>query len=169
MPSVPPTGRLLRLIRPSSLSARTFSTSKCRLEQIHGADEAVCQGRASALSAARVLSLMLVLRHLTGCQLPREQMSGWLLSIFMQSASLAAMIRSVIDALMYHVHSWCGPCKTLSPILQKLASDADVRTGLGRPIDLITVDTDKHSALAQKYGVRPTFSVARLTPKRDVG
>jgi hypothetical protein len=34
----------LRLIRPSSLSTRTFSTSKCRLEQIHGADEAVCQG-----------------------------------------------------------------------------------------------------------------------------
>jgi hypothetical protein len=37
-------GRLLRIIRPSSLSTRTFSTSKCRLEQIHGADEAVCQG-----------------------------------------------------------------------------------------------------------------------------
>jgi hypothetical protein len=44
--------RLLRLIRPSSLSTRTFSTSKCRLEQIHGADEAVCQGRTSTLFAA---------------------------------------------------------------------------------------------------------------------
>jgi hypothetical protein len=40
--AVPTGGRLLRLIRPSSLSARTFSASKCRLEQIHGADEAVC-------------------------------------------------------------------------------------------------------------------------------
>jgi hypothetical protein len=43
MPSVP-AGQLLRLITPSFLSARTFSTSKCRLEQIHGADEVVCQG-----------------------------------------------------------------------------------------------------------------------------
>jgi hypothetical protein len=90
MPSVP-TGRLLRLIRPSPLS-RTFSTSKCRLEQIHGADEAVCRGRTSALCAA--LILMLVHRPLAGCQLPREQMNGWHLSTFMPSASLAVMMRS---------------------------------------------------------------------------
>jgi len=43
----------------------------------------------------------------------------------------------------------------LSPILQKLASDANIKTGSGRPIDLITVDSDEHGALAQKYGVRP--------------
>jgi thioredoxin 1 len=56
------------------------------------------------------------------------------------------------------MHSWCGPCKTLSPILQKLAGDIDIKTGSGLPIDLITVDTDEHGALAQKYGVRSTFS-----------
>ena len=39
------TGRLLRLISP-----RTFSTSRCRLEQIHRADEAVCRGCADASS-----------------------------------------------------------------------------------------------------------------------
>lgn len=54
MPSVP-TVWLLRLIRPTSLSVRTFSTSKCRLEQIHGADEAVCQGRASTLFAVLIV------------------------------------------------------------------------------------------------------------------
>jgi len=42
----------------------------------------------------------------------------------------------------------------LSPILEKLAEDADIKTGSGRPIDLVTVDTDEHSALAQKYQVR---------------
>src|SRR6267154_3261248 len=62
-----PTGRLLRLIRLSSLSARTFSTSKCRLEQINGADEAVCQGRTSALFTTLILtSLILVHRPLVG-------------------------------------------------------------------------------------------------------
>ena len=63
---------------------------------------------------------------------------------------------------MYHAHSWCGPCKTLSPILQKLASDTNIKTGSGRPIDLITVDTDEYGALAQKYDVRPRF-LARPT------
>ena len=57
------------------------------------------------------------------------------------------------------MHSWCGPCKTLSPILQKLASDTDIKTGSGRPIDLITVDTDEHGALAQKYDVRSMSSM----------
>lgn len=54
MPSVP-TGRLLRLVRQSSLPVRTFSTSKCRLEVIHKADEAVCQGRTSPFFAALIL------------------------------------------------------------------------------------------------------------------
>jgi len=47
--------------------------------------------------------------------------------------------------------SWCGPCKALSPILEKLA---DTKTGSGRPIDLVTVDTDEHGVLAQRYNVR---------------
>jgi thioredoxin 1 len=69
---------------------------------------------------------------------------------------------------MYYVPSWCGPCKTLSPILQKLASDPDIKTGSGRPIDLITVDSDEHGALAQTYGVRPR-SLARATGKTRCG
>jgi thiol-disulfide isomerase/thioredoxin len=52
------------------------------------------------------------------------------------------------------VDSWCGPCKVLSPILEKLAGDANTKTGSGRPIDLVTVDADEQGALAQKYSVR---------------
>jgi Thioredoxin len=55
--------------------------------------------------------------------------------------------------------SWCGPCKVLSPILEKLAGDANTKTGSGRPIDLITVDADEHGALAQKYSVRVAMLV----------
>lgn len=54
-------------------------------------------------------------------------------------------------------HSWCGPCKMLSPILTKIAGEDATRTGSGQHIDLVTIDTDEHGELAQKYGVRDDF------------
>ncbi|KLO10559.1 thioredoxin-like protein [Schizopora paradoxa] len=49
---------------------------------------------------------------------------------------------------------WCGPCKMLSPILEKLTDEsADCRTGSGREVDLVTIDTDAHGELAAKYQV----------------
>jgi len=43
---------------------------------------------------------------------------------------------------------WCGPCKTLSPILEKLA---DEYAGQFR---LVKVDVDANQALAQQFGVQ---------------
>jgi thiol-disulfide isomerase/thioredoxin len=48
---------------------------------------------------------------------------------------------------------WCNPCKTISPLLEKLTSDDTVKTGSGRSLDLVTVDTDKQFVLALKYMV----------------
>lgn len=49
--------------------------------------------------------------------------------------------------------NWCGPCKVLSPILENLASEgAEVPPG-SQAVDLVTVDTDVESALAQEFGV----------------
>jgi len=36
--------------------------------------------------------------------------------------------------------NWCGPCKTISPLLEKLTNELTTKDG--KPIDLITVDTD---------------------------
>ena len=63
-----------------------------------------------------------------------------------------------VIVIVMDAYSWCGPCKALSPILQKLESDADTKTGSGLPIDLITVNVDEQGELAQKYDVRSTFS-----------
>ncbi|EKM55067.1 uncharacterized protein PHACADRAFT_208594 [Phanerochaete carnosa HHB-10118-sp] len=48
---------------------------------------------------------------------------------------------------------WCGPCKMISPILKRLTDDPKVKTGSGKALDLVTVDTDKHTALAQEYQI----------------
>ncbi|SFB74182.1 thioredoxin [Zunongwangia mangrovi] len=43
---------------------------------------------------------------------------------------------------------WCGPCKTLAPILK------EVKTELGENIKIIKIDVDKNQQLAAKYQVR---------------
>jgi putative thioredoxin len=43
---------------------------------------------------------------------------------------------------------WCGPCKALSPALEKAAND---RAG---KVELAKVDVDQNQALAQSFGIR---------------
>ncbi len=43
---------------------------------------------------------------------------------------------------------WCGPCKTLGPLLDRLAEE------YGGQFVLVKVDTDKESELAMQFGVR---------------
>jgi thioredoxin 1 len=43
---------------------------------------------------------------------------------------------------------WCGPCKTLAPILK------DAKTELGDDVKIVKIDVDKNQPLANKYQVR---------------
>ncbi len=43
---------------------------------------------------------------------------------------------------------WCGPCKTLAPIIK------DVKAELGDGIKIVKIDVDKNQELAEKYQVR---------------
>jgi thioredoxin 1 len=60
--------------------------------------------------------------------------------------------------------SWCGPCRILSPVLEKVTSDVSFSNG--NEVDLITINTDEESALAQKYKVRSLSS--RLHPTKII-
>lgn len=48
---------------------------------------------------------------------------------------------------------WCGPCRVLKPLLEKLADEMQGQFVLAK------VDSDKNQALAQQYGVRSIPSV----------
>jgi putative thioredoxin len=43
---------------------------------------------------------------------------------------------------------WCGPCKVLSPVLEKLVNESNGNWALAK------IDTDKNQELAAKYGIR---------------
>ena len=43
---------------------------------------------------------------------------------------------------------WCGPCKMLSPIIEK------VKEQLGEDATILKVDVDKNPEAAQKFGIR---------------
>lgn len=55
---------------------------------------------------------------------------------------------ATIPVLVDFWAEWCGPCKALSPILERLAASNTDRWVLA------TVDTDTHQDIAARYGVR---------------
>ena len=52
---------------------------------------------------------------------------------------------------------WCGPCKMMAPVFEKLASEYDSRVGFAK------VDVDENQQYAGTYGIRgiPTLLVFR--------
>ncbi|EPS40221.1 hypothetical protein H072_6019 [Dactylellina haptotyla CBS 200.50] len=51
---------------------------------------------------------------------------------------------------------WCGPCKVISPVLEKLANDSEFAE-----LNFIKVDVDKLDNVSAEMGIRamPTFMV----------
>ncbi len=62
--------------------------------------------------------------------------------------SFSDIINAQTPVLVDFFADWCGPCKTLSPILK------DVKIALGDAIKIIKIDVDKNQQLAAKYNVR---------------
>jgi thioredoxin 1 len=67
------------------------------------------------------------------------------------------VIAAEVPVLVDFVSTWCGPCRTLAPVVERLAAEK-----VGR-IKVVKVDTDASPSTAKRYGVRgvPTILVFR--------
>jgi thioredoxin 1 len=63
-------------------------------------------------------------------------------------SSFSKIIKGETPVLVDFFADWCGPCKSLAPILK------DVKSDLGDSIKVIKIDVDKNQALATQYQVR---------------
>ena len=66
-----------------------------------------------------------------------------------------ALISSKNPVLIDFFAEWCGPCKTLSPILKEIANE------MSEEVRVIKIDIDKNPTLANKLNVRsvPTLMI----------
>ena len=63
-------------------------------------------------------------------------------------ATFNEMLHSGKPVLVDFFAEWCGPCKTMAPIL-KQAKDA-----LGEGLTILKVDVDKNPAVAQQFQIQ---------------
>jgi len=63
-------------------------------------------------------------------------------------SSFSEILESHPTVLIDFFATWCGPCKTLGPILEQVKDD------MGDDVKIIKIDVDKNQPLAAKYQVR---------------
>ena len=63
------------------------------------------------------------------------------------------IVKSDIPTLVDFYATWCGPCKMMSPVLERIKNE------MGSQVRVLKIDVDKNQDAAEKFKVRgvPTF------------
>ena len=63
------------------------------------------------------------------------------------------VIKSDIPVMIDFYAEWCGPCRMMSPVVEKLAKEYENKVKIGK------VNVDEQVSLAMKYGIQsiPSF------------
>lgn len=76
-------------------------------------------------------------------------------------SKFSEIINKEIPVLVDFYAEWCGPCKTMSPILKQ------VKDNLQDKVSIVKIDVDKNQKLAAKYQVKgvPTLVLFKTANK----
>jgi thioredoxin 1 len=80
---------------------------------------------------------------------------------FNESNFESEVLKSDVPVLVDFTATWCGPCKALAPIVEKLASEFEGKVKVGK------LDIDESPNISAKYSVRsvPTVIVFKAGQK----
>jgi thioredoxin 1 len=62
--------------------------------------------------------------------------------------SFSSLIQSEAPVLVDFYATWCGPCKTMEPMLKEL------KDKLGPAVRIVKIDVDKNQAVSATFGVQ---------------
>ncbi len=65
----------------------------------------------------------------------------------------AEVLRSPVPVLVDFTATWCGPCKALAKVMDRLAEETDGR------VRIVTLDIDDAPEIATRFGVRSVPTV----------
>lgn len=74
-----------------------------------------------------------------------------------------AVLKSDKPVLVDFVAEWCGPCRTLGPMIEEIATEYEGRAVVGK------VDVDNNQEFTAKYGVRNIPTVLMFKDGEVVG
>lgn len=74
-----------------------------------------------------------------------------------------SVITSPLPVLVHFGATWCGPCKALAPIVEKIADDFQGR------LKVASVDIDDCTEVTKKYGVKSVPTVLAFQGGQKIG